>query len=149
MAGFNKVIIMGNMTRDPEKIEVNGKAITNGRLALNKAWVNDKGDKMENTTYVDIKAFGKNAENIAKYFSKGKPILVEGHLNVDEWNDKNTNEKRSKMYVIVETFQFVSSAPQAQNAQSKTSVPASSSKVATRPAPAVVTEEYDPETIPF
>lgn len=106
MASFNKVILMGNLTRDPE-LRVpssTGNPLCNFGLAVNRRYrVNE--EMREETTFVDLTAFGKQAEVIAKYCSKGSSILVEGRLKLDQWESQN-GEKRSKLNVIVENFQF-------------------------------------------
>lgn len=119
MANFNKVIVMGNLVKDPERLEFQNAVITKARMALNKSWVDNGGEKKESTTFIDLKAFGKNAENISKYFTKGKNIFVEGHLETDEWIDKKTSERRSRVYVVVDSFQFTSSPPQNNTSTSK------------------------------
>jgi single-strand DNA-binding protein len=137
MASFNKVIVMGNLVKDPERTDIQELVITKARLALNKAWIDNKGDKQTATTYIDLKAFGKNAENIAKYFTKGKNIFVEGHLETDEWIDKKTSERKSRVYVVVDSFQFTGSPP-----QSGVSNPPSVARTVV-PAPQVAFGEYD------
>ncbi len=108
MANFNKVILMGNLTRDPEtRVTPSGLAICKMGLAVNRVFKTQDGERREETTFVDVDAFGKQAETISKYMSKGRPILVEGRLKLDQWEDRNSGEKRSKLGVVVENFQFV------------------------------------------
>src|SRR6188472_4549639 len=113
MNGFNKVILAGNLTRDPElRYTGNGMAIAKFALAVNRKWKDgNTGDMKEEVTFVDIDAFGKQAETIGQYLKKGRPILIEGRLKLDQWDDKQSGQKRSKLGVILETFQFVGSAP--------------------------------------
>ena len=107
MASFNKVILMGNLTRDPEtRVTATGLTICKLGLAVSRSFTTKDGERREETTFVDIDAFGKQAEVITKYFRKGKPILVEGRLKLDQW-ESNDGQKRSKMGVVMETFQFV------------------------------------------
>ena len=107
MASFNKVILMGNLTRDPEtRVTATGLTICNLGLAVSRSFTTKDGERREETTFVDIDAFGKQAEVITKYFRKGKPILIEGRLKLDQW-ESNEGQKRSKMGVVMETFQFV------------------------------------------
>ncbi|MBT65487.1 MAG: single-stranded DNA-binding protein [Puniceicoccaceae bacterium] len=107
MASFNKVILMGNLTRDPEtRVTVNGLTICKLGLAVSRVFSTKDGERREETTFVDIDAFGKQAEVITKYFRKGKPILVEGRLKLDQW-ETNEGQKRSKLGVVLENFQFV------------------------------------------
>ena len=107
MASFNKVILMGNLTRDPEtRVTATGLTICKLGLAVSRVFSTKDGERREETTFVDIDAFGKQAEVITKYFRKGKPILIEGRLKLDQW-ESNDGQKRSKMGVVMETFQFV------------------------------------------
>jgi single-strand DNA-binding protein len=110
MANLNKVMLMGNLTRDPEmKYTSSNTAIANFGLAINRRWVTPEGEKKEETTFVDCEAYGRTAENIGKFLQKGRPLFVEGRLKLDQWTDKNDNSKRSKMKVVVENFQFIDS----------------------------------------
>src|SRR5688572_16939842 len=110
MANFNKVILAGNLTRDPElRYTPNGKAIAKFALAINRTWTTDTGEKKEDTTFVDIDCFGRQAEVISQYMKKGRPLLVEGRLKLDQWDDKQTGQKRSRLGVILESFSFLDS----------------------------------------
>lgn len=110
MANFNKVILVGNLTRDPElRYTPKGTAIAKIGIAINRNWTTETGEKREEVTYVDVDAFGKQAELIGQYFKKGRPILMEGRLKYDTWDDKQTNQKRSKLGVVMESFQFIDS----------------------------------------
>ncbi len=108
MASFNKVILMGNLTRDPElRYTSGGTAIAKLGLAVNRVWRDAEGQQKEETTFVDIDAFGKQAETLGQYMQKGRPILVEGRLKLDQWEDKNTGQNRSRLGVVLERFSFV------------------------------------------
>jgi single-strand DNA-binding protein len=108
MASFNKVILAGNLTRDPElRYTPKGTAVTQVRLAINRTWKSDTGETKEEVTFVDVDAFGRQAEVIAQYMKKGRPLLVEGRLKLDQWEDKNTQQKQSKLKVILESFSFI------------------------------------------
>ena len=108
MASFNKVILMGNLTRDPElRYTPTGTAVAKLGLAVNRTWRNADGQQQDETTFVDVDAFGKQAETLGQYMQKGRPILVEGRLKLDQWEDKNTGQNRSKLGVILEKFSFV------------------------------------------
>jgi single-strand DNA-binding protein len=108
MASFNKVILVGNLTRDPElRYTPKGVAIAKIGLAVNRVWTSETGEKKEEVTFIDLDAFGKTAENIGKYMRKGSPLLVEGRLRLDQWDDKQTGQKRSRLGVVVETCQFL------------------------------------------
>ncbi len=110
MASFNKVILMGNLTRDPElRYTPKGTAIAKIGLAVNRVWTNEAGEKKEEVTFVDVDVFGRTAENVGQYMRKGRPILIEGRLKLDQWDDKQTGAKRSKLGVIAETVQFLGS----------------------------------------
>jgi single-strand DNA-binding protein len=112
MASFNKVILMGNLTRDPElRYTPKGTAIAKVGLAVNRVWTNEAGEKKEDVTFVDVDIFGRTAENVGQYMRKGRPILIEGRLKLDQWDDKQTGQKKSKLGVVAETVQFLGSAP--------------------------------------
>lgn len=108
MANLNKVMLIGNLTRDPElRVTPKGTAICQFSLAVNRKFRDEAGADREEVTYVDIEAWGKSGENIAKYCTKGRPLFVEGRLRLDQWEDKNTKEKRSRMKVVCDNFQFL------------------------------------------
>ena len=111
MANFNKVILVGNLTRDPElRYTPKGMAIAKIGMAINRNWTSESGEKKEEVTFVDVDIFGRTAENVAQYMRKGRPILIEGRLRLDQWDDKQTGQKRSKLGVVAETVQFLGSA---------------------------------------
>jgi single-strand DNA-binding protein len=115
MANFNKVILAGNLTRDPElRYTPKGLAIAKIGLAINRSWKTETGEAKEDVTFVDIDAFGKQAETIGQYLKKGRPILVEGRLRLDQWDDKQTGQKRSRLGVVLENFQFLDSGNRAE-----------------------------------
>ena len=108
MANFNKVILIGNLTRDPElRYTPKGTAIAKIGLAINRTWKTETGETKEEVTFVDIDAFGRQAETLGQYMKKGRPIMIEGRLKLDTWDDKQTNQKRSRLGVVLETFQFL------------------------------------------
>jgi single-strand DNA-binding protein len=110
MASFNKVILVGNLTRDPElRYTPKGTAVAKVGLAVNRVWTTESGEKKEEVTFVDVDIFGRTAENVSQYMRKGRPILIEGRLKLDQWDDKATGQKRSKLGVIAETVQFLGS----------------------------------------
>jgi single-strand DNA-binding protein len=112
----NKVQIAGRLTRDPEvRFTTSGTAISDISLAVSRFWKNDKGESQEETDFIDVTAFGRSAEIIEKHLHKGSPIFVEGRLKLDQWDDKQTGAKRSKLKVIAKSMQFVGPKPQAQN----------------------------------
>jgi len=110
MANFNKVILAGNLTRDPElRYTPKGTAVARIGIAINRTWKNEAGETKEETTFVDVDAFGRQAEVIAQYLKRGRPILMEGRLRYEQWDDKQTGQKRSKLGVVLEGFQFMDS----------------------------------------
>ncbi len=110
MASFNKVILMGNLTRDPELRQTqSGTSVCRFSIAVNRSYSGQDGNTREETCFVEIDSFGRTAENIGKFFSKGKPILVEGRLRQDTWDDKETGKSRSKLVVVLDRFEFVGS----------------------------------------
>lgn len=110
MANFNKVILAGNLTRDPElRYTPKGMAIAHIGLAINRTWKTETGETKEEATFVEVDAFGRQAEVIAQYVKKGRPLLVEGRLRLDQWEDKNTHQKQSKLKVVLESFSFLDS----------------------------------------
>jgi single-strand DNA-binding protein len=111
MASYNKVILMGNLTRDPElRYTPKGTAVARIGLAVNRVWRTETGEQKEEVTFVDIDAFSRQAETIAQYMKKGSPILVEGRLRLHTWEDKQTSQKQSKLRVTLENFRFVGPA---------------------------------------
>jgi len=110
MASFNKVILAGNLTRDPElRYTPKGTAVARIGLAVNRSWKTETGETKEEVTFVDVDAFGRQAEVIAQYMRKGRPFLLEGRLKLDQWEDKNTHQKQSKLKVVLESFSFIDS----------------------------------------
>lgn len=111
MAGFNKIFLLGNLTRDPQLSYMPSQTpVVDFGLAVNRRWTGQDGNSREETCFVDCRAFGKNAENINKYCRKGRQLFVEGRLTFDTWTAQD-GTKRSKHRVTVQTFQFVGGAP--------------------------------------
>jgi single-strand DNA-binding protein len=109
MASYNKVLLMGNLTRDVElKFTQSNKAVAKIGLAVNRRFRTGDGENREETTFVDCEAWGRTAEVMNQYLSKGKPVFVEGRLRLDQWQDKEGNN-RSKIMVVIENFQFIDS----------------------------------------
>lgn len=109
MANYNKVILMGNLTRDPELRYTNSQmAVCQIGLAVNRRYKDSQsGEWKEAPTFVDVTIFGARGEAFSRYHSKGKPAFVEGSLRMDTWDDKNTGQKRSKLYVVADNWEFV------------------------------------------
>jgi len=110
MASFNKVILMGNLTRDPQlRYTPSQQAVCDFSLAVNRKWKSPDGQDREEVSFIDCTAWGRTAEVINQYCTKGKPLMVEGRLKQDTWDDKTTGQKRSKLNVVVETMQLLGS----------------------------------------
>lgn len=116
MANLNKVMLIGNITRNLElKYTPRGTAVLDVGLAVNRKWRDDAGSDHEETTFVDITFFGKQAETIQKHVGKGSPIYIEGRLTIDTWQDKQTGQNRTKLKVTGDTFQFLPDGKQRQD----------------------------------
>lgn len=108
--GYNKVLLMGNLTRDVELRHTSGnQAVANIGLAVSRRYRSGDGELKEETTFVDCEAWGKTAETMSKYLQKGRPVFIEGRLKLDTWQDKNDGSNRSKMRVVIENFRFIDS----------------------------------------
>jgi single-strand DNA-binding protein len=110
MASFNKVMLIGNLTRDPElKYTPKGTAIADIGLAVNRTFTADNGEKREEVAFIDVTLWGRVAEIVGEYCKKGRPLFVEGRLQLDTWDDKQTGQKRSKLKVVGENIQLLGS----------------------------------------
>ncbi|MEZ5941801.1 MAG: single-stranded DNA-binding protein [Planctomycetaceae bacterium] len=111
MASFNRVILVGNLTRDPEvKYTTGGTAVTELGLAVSRNWFDQKAnERREETTFVDVTLWGRQAEVAGEYLSKGRPVLIEGRLQLDSWEDKESGKRRSKLRVVGEQMQMLGS----------------------------------------
>ncbi len=108
MPNLNKVMLMGNLTRDPEvRYTPKGTAVTDIGLAVNRNYTLDDGERREETTFVDVTFWGRQAEVLCEYMKKGRPLYVEGRLNLDTWEDKQSGQQRSRLKVIGDGFQFL------------------------------------------
>lgn len=117
MASFNRVILAGNLTRDPAlSYTPSNTPVCEFGMATNRKWRDKDGNSKEEVCYVDCQVFGKTAELVNQYFSKGKPILVEGRLRYRDWTNKE-GQKRNKLDVLVETFTFIESGKSEQRQQ--------------------------------
>jgi single-strand DNA-binding protein len=149
MASFNKVILAGNLTRDPElRYTPKGTAVAKIGLAVNRTWTTESGEKKEEVSFIEVEAWGRQAEVIAQYMKKGRPLLVEGRLKQDTWEDKNTKQKQSKLKVVLEGFSFIdSNRGEAGSAAPAPARPAATPAAAAEPAE---TEPAPPEDdVPF
>jgi len=111
MASYNRVILMGNLTRDPElRYLPNNTPVCDFGLAVNDRFQNKQTQQWEDrANFVDCSAFGRTAENISKFFAKGRPIFLEGKLRFEQWEDRQSGQKRSKLKVVIDNWQFVDS----------------------------------------
>lgn len=108
MASYNKVLLMGNLTRDPEvRYTPKGTALANLGLAVNRVWTTEAGEQKEEVTFIDIEVWGRQAETAGQYLAKGRPVFVEGRLKLDSWEDKESGQKRNKLKVVAERVQFL------------------------------------------
>ena len=108
MPNLNRVMLMGNMTRDPElRYLPSNTAVVNFGIAVNRQWRSQEGEQREETTFVECTAFGRTGEVINQYLKKGRPIYVEGRLRLEQWQDKQTGGNRSKLSVVADNFQFL------------------------------------------
>ena len=110
MANLNKVLLMGNLTRDPEvRYTPKGTAVTELGIAVNRIYSGENGEKREEVTFVDVTVWGRTAENVGEYLKKGRPVFIEGRLQLDSWEDKQSGQKRNKLRVVADNVQFLGS----------------------------------------
>lgn len=125
MANLNKVMLMGNITRDIElRYTPKGTAVADIGLAINRVRTGDNGERIEETTFVDITLWGRTAEVVHQYAAKGHPLFVEGRLHMDTWVDKTTGGNRSKLKVVADNIQLMGSRGGAGGQQTPQSAPA-------------------------
>lgn len=157
MANLNKCILCGYLTRDPElKYTSSGTAVGAFGLAMNREWKDHGGQKQTETCFVDITAFGKQAETIAQYVKKGSALLVEGRLKLDQWEDKQSGEQRQKLKVVLESFSFLDAKGVSEDRPATPTQPrANSAPRRANPARAPRQETFiddgkdEPEDVPF
>ena len=152
MASFNKVILLGNLTRDPEvRYTPKGSAVCDLGIAINRQYTLDSGEKREEVTFVDVVLWARLAEIAGEYLKKGRPIFIEGRLQLDTWDDKQSGQKRSKLRVIGETMQLLGGRPPGaaggggEGGEGKESRPSKT----TPPPKAAAGAEPDDDEIPF
>ena len=108
MGNFNKVILLGNLTRDIElRHTQSNQAVANFSIAVNRQWKDQSGQTHEEATFVDCESWGRQAEVMHQYLGKGREVMIEGRLRMDRWQDKQSGANRSKLVVVVESFQFI------------------------------------------
>lgn len=146
MASFNKAILLGNVTRDIEvKYTPGGTAVAEIGLAVNRSWFDKASNsKKEEVTFVDVTLWGRTAEIAEQYLSKGKPALVEGYLKLEQWDDKETGQKRSKMKVVCEKLQLLGNRNDGNRNEQRDDEPHASSS---QPDPTFASD--DDGSVPF
>ncbi len=155
MASFNKVILLGNLTRDPEvRYTPKGSAVCDLGLAVNRQYSLDNGEKREEVTYVDVVLWARLAEIAGEYLKKGRPVFIEGRLQLDTWDDKQSGQKRSKLRVVGETMQLLGSRPASggdaeEGMSSGNAGRSASGSRAVAPPPKSPASEPDDDDIPF
>lgn len=173
MANLNKVFLIGRLTRDPElRYTPNGSAVTELGVAVNRFYTTKDGDRREDTTFLDVTVWNRQAENCCQYLKKGRPVHIEGYLKLDSWEDKASGEKRSKVKIEAENVQFLDSRggeggggegdfqpaparearrPAGGNGASRPTfpAPASESPAPRRAAPAPQATDEEDDDIPF
>lgn len=117
MSSYNRVTLVGNLTRQPELRKTKtGAAVTELGIALNRAWTGENGQRQEETTFVDVTVWGRAAENAVQYLGKGRSVLVEGRLQMETWQDKQTGQDRTKLKVVADSVQFLGSSHESSSA---------------------------------
>ena len=153
MASFNKVILLGNLTRDPEvRYTPKGSAVCDLGIAINRSYTLDSGEKREEVTYVDVVLWSRLAEIAGEYLKKGRPIFIEGRLQLDTWDDKQSGQKRSKLRVIGETMQLLGGRPPGAGGGATEGAEGARESRPSKPAPppkAGAAAEPDDDEIPF
>lgn len=153
MPSFNRIVLLGNLTRDPQiKNLPSSTTVADFGLAMTRRFRTKSGEEREDVCFIDCAAFGKQAEVIAQYCRKGRSLLVEGRLKYDAWDDKDTGSRRSKISVVVENFQFMSARDESPSA-SVTGRQQPLEQGDARPAPASPIDpdkrHFDEAEIPF
>lgn len=148
MADYNRVILIGNCTRDPElRYSPKGTAMCKLGLAINRHWTSEGGERKEEVTFVDVDFFGRTAESVGQYVRKGRSVMAEGRLKLEQWDDKQTGQKRSRLGVLGEACQFLGAKQ--EGAAAPASRPAAT-PVGEAPKPAVTKSETEGDSeIPF
>src|SRR3954470_23731007 len=152
MASFNKVILLGNLTRDPEiRYTPKGSAVCDLGIAVNRQYTLENGERREEVTYVDVVLWARLAEIAAEYLKKGRPVFIEGRLQLDTWDDKQSGQKRSKLRVIGENMQMLGSRQGSGGAPAETGDEDRPARATAAPPRAAATTpaEPDDDEIPF
>ena len=152
MANLNRVLLIGNLTRDPEvRYTPKGTAVAEIGLAVNRIYSGEDGEKKEETTFVDVTLWARQAEIAGQYLKKGRPVFIEGRLQLDTWDDKQTGQKRSRLRVVSESLQLLGSRQDGEGV-SNAAPPRRSAPTAappSRPEPRDPDLDVEPDDIPF
>ena len=154
MASFNKVILLGNLTRDPEvRYTPKGSAVCDLGIAVNRVYTTDSGEKREEVTYVDVVLWARLAEIAGEYLKKGRPVFIEGRLQMDTWDDKQTGQKRTKLRVVGESMQLLGGRPAGTGTAAETAgedrQTSAGGKSSAAPPKASASAAPDDDEIPF
>jgi single-strand DNA-binding protein len=148
MASLNKVLLIGNLTRDPDvRMMSNGRPVCNFGLALNRSYKDAEGNRKDETTFVEVESFGPRAEAVGKFFTKGRSIFIEGRLKLDQWESKE-GEKRSALRVVLDSFEFVDSKQDGPSSNSRI-VESAQSNEDSKSSPSVSKEADLDDDVPF
>ena len=146
MANLNRVLLIGNLTRDPElRYTPKGTAVTEIGLAVNRIYSGEDGEKKEETTFVDVTLWARQAEIAGQYLKKGRPVFIEGRLQLDTWDDKQTWQKRSRLRVVAENLQLLGSRQDSEGSSSFSSSSPAPRRGPSAPAPPPKPEPRDPD----
>ena len=144
MANLNKVLLLGNVTRDPEvRYTPKGSAVCDLGVAVNRAYTTDSGEKREEVTFVDVTLWGRTAEVASEYLKKGRPVFIEGRLQMDTWDDKQTGQKRTRLRVVADNMQLLGGRPPGG------AEPPGDSRQTSAPPKKSPSSEPDEDEIPF
>lgn len=147
MANLNKVLLLGNVTRDPEvRYTPKGSAVCDLGVAVNRNYTTDSGEKREEVTFVDVTLWGRTAEVASEYLKKGRPVFVEGRLQMDTWDDKQTGQKRTRLRVVAENMQLLGGRPSGGAGGADTT---GESRQTSAPPKKSAPSEPDEDEIPF
>jgi single-strand DNA-binding protein len=153
MANLNRVLLIGNLTRDPEvRYTPKGTAVTEIGLAVNRSYSGEDGERKEETTFVDVTLWARQAEIAGQYLKKGRPVFIEGRLQLDTWDDKQTGQKRSKMRVVAENLQLLGSRQEGEGSGTSSPPPRRAPGPSAPPArtePRDPDLDAEPDDIPF
>jgi single-strand DNA-binding protein len=152
MANLNRVLLIGNLTRDPEiRYTPKGTAVADIGIAVNRIYSGDDGEKKEETTFVDVTLWSRQAEIAGQYLKKGRPVFIEGRLQLDTWDDKQTGQKRSRLRVVCENMQLLGSRTEGEGSPSTGPVRRSPGQAGPtqKPPPRDPDLDVEPDDIPF